>query len=163
MSVEKQLQDAFERMRGVGEKVFSAKVVSVDKDAGTCVVNDGDLELTDVRLSAAITSRESWCYLFPTTNSTVLVSTLGGALENLVVIAVSDVEEVFIKHDSTAVIANADGVHVERDGEDLSELIGLLIDEINKITVPTGTGPSGTPVNAAAFGQLKQKFAKVIV
>lgn len=163
MSWEKQLQDAFGRMSAGGEHVFAATVTAVDKDKGTCDVNDGDLDLTGVRLSAAVIERESWFYLFPAVDSTVLISTLGGKLENLAVVAVSDVEEIYIKHDTTEIIANADGLHVERDNEDLAKLIGLLIDEINKITVPTGVGPSGTPVNAAAFGQLKQKFAKIII
>lgn len=163
MSAEKKLEDALRRLRSSGETVFSAKVKSVDKKAGTCVIDDGELELTDVRLSAAITQRESWCYLFPAPGSSVLVSTLGGALENLVITAVSDVEEIHLKHETMEVVANADGLHIARGGEDFGKLIGLLIDEINKITVPTGTGPSGVPVNAAAFGQLKQKFAKVIV
>lgn len=163
MSVEKQLQDAFSRIRSGGERIFAGKVKSVDKDAGTCVIDDGDLEFTDVRLSAAITDRDSWCYLFPEVGSSVLVSTIGGALENIAVVAVSDVEEVHVKCATTELTISAEGVHVVRQQEDLGKLIGLLIDEINKITVPTGTGPSGTPVNAAVFGQLKQKFAKVIV
>lgn len=42
--------------------------------------------------------------------------------------------------------------------EDLIDLLGDIIDQIKLITVPTGVGPSGTPVNFAAFDALKQKF-----
>ena len=33
-----------------------------------------------------------------------------------------------------------------------------MIDEIQKITVPTGTGNSGTPLNTAGFATLKTKI-----
>ena len=40
-------------------------------------------------------------------------------------------------------------------GETLQTVLGKLIDQILAITVPTGVGPSGTPINAAAFTAIK--------
>jgi hypothetical protein len=47
-------------------------------------------------------------------------------------------------------------------GGELIKILGDILDEISKIQVPTGVGPSGTPVNAAAFKSIKGKL-KVIL
>ena len=41
-------------------------------------------------------------------------------------------------------------------GAGLKKTLGELIDAIMKLTVPTGVGPSGTPINAADFVKVKQ-------
>ena len=40
----------------------------------------------------------------------------------------------------------------------LKSVLFDIIDEIQKITVPTGTGNSGTPLNTAGFATLKTKI-----
>ena len=52
----KELQDALRQLSKRETDTFPAKVVSIDKEKGTCVVNDGDLEYTEGRLSATIES-----------------------------------------------------------------------------------------------------------
>jgi len=47
-------------------------------------------------------------------------------------------------------------------GGELIKILGDILDEIVKIQVPTGVGPSGTPVNVAAFKSIKGKL-KVIL
>lgn len=43
-------------------------------------------------------------------------------------------------------------------GDKLGDFLGKLIDAIVQITVPTGMGPSGVPINAAAITALKSEF-----
>ena len=50
-----------------------------------------------------------------------------------------------------------DGILLKRDDETLKKIVGDLILEINKIVVPTNVGPSGTPINAAAFLVIKTR------
>lgn len=45
-------------------------------------------------------------------------------------------------------------------GKELATLLGKLIDEITKITVPTNVGPSTTPINTPQLVALKQEFEK---
>lgn len=45
-------------------------------------------------------------------------------------------------------------------GDTLEGLLGDLIDAINAITVPTGVGPSGVPVNAAQFSAIKARLVE---
>jgi len=47
-------------------------------------------------------------------------------------------------------------------GGELIKILGDILDEIVKIQVPTGVGPSGTPINVAAFKSIKGKL-KVIL
>jgi len=47
-------------------------------------------------------------------------------------------------------------------GEVLQGLLGELIDAINSISVPTGVGPSGPPVNAAQFAAIKTKLGQML-
>ena len=43
-------------------------------------------------------------------------------------------------------------------GDTLKSLLEELIDTINALTVPTGVGPSGTPINIADFTAVKNKL-----
>lgn len=43
-------------------------------------------------------------------------------------------------------------------GDTLKGLLDELIDAINALTVPTGMGPSGTPINAAQFQGIKARW-----
>lgn len=48
-------------------------------------------------------------------------------------------------------------------GDKLVQILGELIDAILQQTHPTGSGPSGTPINAAAFKIIKNKLARTIL
>lgn len=47
-------------------------------------------------------------------------------------------------------------------GDTLKSLLESLIDEINALTVPTGVGPSSTPINSANFLKIKADLAKFL-
>ena len=47
-------------------------------------------------------------------------------------------------------------------GDDWQQFMKELIDEIMKIYVPTGTGPSGTPVNKPQFRALQKRLKDVL-
>jgi hypothetical protein len=47
-------------------------------------------------------------------------------------------------------------------GETLKTKLEALIDAINAITVPTGVGPSGTPINEATFITLKSELTQIL-
>lgn len=47
-------------------------------------------------------------------------------------------------------------------GQDAVDFLKDLIDEIKKITVPTGVGPSATPINSAAFDSLKNDIDDIL-
>lgn len=46
-------------------------------------------------------------------------------------------------------------------GDSLKSILSDILDAINKITVPTALGPSGTPVNSAEFSAIKQRLDEI--
>jgi phage gp45-like len=57
-----------------------------------------------------------------------------------------------------------DGDDIEKSvlGETLKDKLDELIDAILKITVPTVFGPSGTPINAATFSNIKSQLSDIL-
>jgi phage baseplate assembly protein gpV len=54
-------------------------------------------------------------------------------------------------------------VRILNNAESLGALMGELLDAIIALTVPTGTGPSGTPINNPTFSTLKTRFQELFV
>lgn len=63
-----------------------------------------------------------------------------------------------IVFDGNKIYAGAKAQEPALLGDTSVDLISDLLDGILQLTVPTGTGPSGVPINAAIFTQLKQKL-----
>ena len=59
-------------------------------------------------------------------------------------------------------LGNGGGEEPIVKGDTLVDILGDLIDAINQMTHPTPAGPSGPPVNAAVFSQIKSRL-KVIL
>lgn len=157
MSIEKQIQDAFRQLGKRGVDTFPAKVTEVDKTKGFCTVEADGLEYPDVRLASVINERGSFVYVFPKIGSSVLVSPIEEDLNNLYVEAYSEVEEYYIKIETTEMNVNADGILIKRGDENLRTILedqhkqfGKLCDEINKIVVSIGVTP-----NVAAITLIK--------
>ena len=64
--------------------------------------------------------------------------------------------------DSSNVMIGAGATEAIVLGDKLVDLIGQIIDQINLISVPTGVGPSGPPVNAAMFSTIKAQLGTVL-
>jgi hypothetical protein len=47
-------------------------------------------------------------------------------------------------------------------GGELIKILEDLIDECTKIQIPTGVGPSGKPVNSAAFRAIKGRLKTIL-
>jgi hypothetical protein len=47
-------------------------------------------------------------------------------------------------------------------GDTLKGLLDETMDAILTLTVPTGVGPSGTPINAAVFQSIKQRLSQIL-
>ena len=65
--------------------------------------------------------------------------------------------------DGTLIVARGSGVHIEVNGVSLKDVLDGLIDQIKLITVPTAAGPSGVPINAAAFDVVKTQLDGILV
>ena len=56
----------------------------------------------------------------------------------------------------------SDKLSIKKGGVSLFDLLDGLLQGILALTVPTGTGPSGTPINATSFTELKTKLTQIM-
>ena len=121
-------------------------VLRVNKDRATCDVQPSDdnaPELLDVQLRAVDDGSATGFILWPVINSPVLVGLIENDPNNCVVVMVSQVETFTL---STA-------------ADSAGKLFADLFTAIGQLTVTTGTGESGPPINLLAFQALAQRAA----
>lgn len=155
-----EMVNAIKKITAVDDPVFSAVVKSVDKINNTCDVEFNGMELGEIRLQAIIKANTKGLILYPIVDSLVIVQRLGKAGDFFITMY-SEVEEILLKvGDSTLNVK--DGFLLQRNTETLKKLFDDLIDQIKLIVVPTGVGPSGNPINAAAFDAIKTRAAQLL-
>lgn len=156
--MEKELHDAFRKLKQRDVDTFPVKVLSVDKSAGTCKVTDDELEYTDVRLSAVIDGNDKKFYLFPKVGSSVLVSPINEDLKNLYVEAYSEIDGLDLKIDGVHFNIDKDGFLLKKENETLKKLMADLITAIKAMKFTTNNGPTINLVNIADFISLENRF-----
>ncbi len=68
----------------------------------------------------------------------------------------ADAENCLLRVDESIMKATKKGLTFVKGGAGLKKTLEELIDAITKLTVPTGVGPSGVPINTADFMKIKQ-------
>ncbi|MGV0830332.1 hypothetical protein ACTS9C_16015 [Empedobacter brevis] len=162
MSVDKDLQDAFRNLTNRSDDTFSAKVESVDKAKGVCVINDGSLEYTDVRLSSIIDENQNKIYLFPKEGSSVLVSKINNDIHALYIEAYSEIEEYYLKIDDSEFNVDQSGILIKKGEENLQLLMLDLIKAIKQMKFTTNTGSTIKLVNILDFENLEPRFKQLL-
>lgn len=156
--MEKELQDAFRKLKQRDVDTFPAKVLEVDKDKGTCKVSDDELEYTDVQLSSVIDANKSKFYLFPKVGSSVLVSPINEDLHRLYVEAYSEIESMDVSIESVKFQMDKDGFLLKKDNENLKKLMADLITAIKAMKFTTNMGPTINLINIADFVAVEKRF-----
>ena len=156
----KELVESLRNVLGNADPVFPAIVKAVDKNNNTCDVEFNEMELGEVRLQATIKQNSIGFKIYPAVDSVVLVQRLGNKGE-LFIIMYSEVEEVLIQVDTT-VLDIKNGFVIKKGNESLKKLMNDLIAEVKKIVVPTNVGPSGTPLNNAAFDAINTRVNNLL-
>jgi len=148
-----------ERLMNQDGRVLHGEVTAVDEGEYTCTVKLANgLELKEVQLKALKESSDA-VVIIPKTGSDVTLLQLG---RDHLVISVDEVEKVKGTIETTEFVIDADGYQIKRGGEDLKKILEDLIDTINQLTVPTSAGPSGVPINAAAFTAIKNRIPNLL-
>ncbi len=173
-AIRRKLQEMF----AGNEQVFPATVKEVNEDEFTCsVLFDDELEYTDVRLRSVIDSgKQGFCFI-PKVGSMVMVGRIASS-EQLFVVMFSEIDKVLFTSGSLEVVVDADKIELKkgeailrqteagftmiRSGEGLKKILTDLITAISQLTVPTGVGPSGVPINAAVFNAIKTRLGNFL-
>ena len=154
----KELQKAIGELKKRGVSTFPATVVSVDKANGTCTVNDGELEYTDVLLSAQMAENGKRFYLFPKVNSWVMISPIQEDLNRLYVEFYSEIESFDLQISMTRMQIDEDGFLLKKENETLAKLMSDLLKEIQKMKFTTNTGSTIKLVNQPEFLSIENRF-----
>ena len=154
----KELQKAIGELKKRGVSTFPATVVSVDKANGTCTVNDGELEYTDVLLSAQMAENGKRFYLFPKVNSWVMISPIQEDLNRLYVEFYSEIEAFDLQIEETRIHIDTDGFLLKKQNETLAKLMSDLLKEIQKMKFTTNTGSTIKLVNQPQFLSIENRF-----
>jgi hypothetical protein len=130
-----------------GEEIYS-KVCKVDAVNGmTCNVTpiDGDAPVNDVRIVADINSQNKWVPI-PKVGSFVVVSFLTKDIGY--VSMVSEVSELYYKNGTTVMQVN-DKFLFQHGSDTLKQVIQLIIESVQVITVMYGNNPDYTKLTQA--------------
>lgn len=152
-----ELKSALENFRQRGVDTFPAKVLSVDKEAGTCVVNRGNMTFKGVKLSSTVGGNRRRFYLYPKIGSYVLVSTIQEDIKNLYIELYSEIEELSFLTGTTNFGVSSDGITLERNELNLKNVLGDFIDVVSQIVVLQGSGP-----NVAALIEIKNRLNQIL-
>lgn len=163
--------------------VLMGKVVagSYSEDTQTCTVLlsiDDEEHPTEGVMINGVTSMVNGIICQPKDNSIVWVAEVDGdgkygiiktsELEKYTmtigdsVVTVEGTKVELLNGESKVLVQGSDGVQIIKGGTSLKDVFERLIDEVKLITVPTGTGPSGVPINSANFDIIKDEFNSVI-
>ncbi|NDC43152.1 MAG: hypothetical protein EBZ77_16655 [Chitinophagia bacterium] len=172
-SIIEQLRALTERGGGQEHTLITGTVVtgSVDVGGGTCTVlptfanDDSSLVLEGVLLSA-ITDSDEGVIVYPKDGSSCIIAQLDGGGE-WVLLVCDTIEKVTVKVGDVAADLQDGKVHIKQaaaeltiqggkyqlknGATDLKTVLNGILSHIQALTVPTGTGPSGVPINTADF------------
>lgn len=133
-------------------------VLSVDKNKGTCTCYDGQIEHTDVRLSAIIDAKIQKLYIIPKVGTTVLVTPIEADYNLQFVSKVSEVDEFYLAISNVTFDIDKDGFLLKKENETLRGLIEDLISAIRAMKFTTNAGPTIQLINEAQFIAIENRF-----
>lgn len=133
-----------------------AIVESVDDNEMTCVLNDDDVFIYDVRLKPVLTVSESMV-MFPAVGSWVLAARIEED-DDWLVIACEKVDRYRITGADCVIELDGQGVKISKGSETLKNILSDFLAAIKSLTVPTNNGPSGTPINSPAFTAIENRI-----
>jgi hypothetical protein len=158
-----QIRGALNELLKNGEELYAkvCEVTVVDEAAKTADVApvDGSAEIFGVPLQAD--TQGEGLVVYPKVGSHVLV--VFTSKHTAAVCGVSEVDGMSYK-DTQGVEWSVKGGKVSvRNGDySLKQAFYDLIDTIGRLTVTTGVGPSGIPVNKAEFDVVKENVGKIL-
>lgn len=158
MSIDKKLQDAFKNLVGRKVGTFPAKVISINKDEGTCVVDDGELEYASIALSATVEENSKRFFLYPKVGSYVLVSPINEDIHRMYVEFFSEIEDFDLQIENSQLEIDKDGFLLKKENETLKKLMVDLLQEIQKMKFTTNTGSTILLVNKPQFLNIENRF-----
>jgi len=150
------------KLKGRGISTFSADVVSVDKSEGTCVINDGDLEYTDVQLSAIVDGNKKQMFVFPKVGSSVLVSPIEEDIHRLYIEVYSEIESLDIKIENVNFQMDKKGFLLQKENETLKKLMVDFVTACRNMVFQTNSGITIELLTDLEFEAIETRFKQFL-
>ncbi len=157
MSLETELQNGFKNLKRRDIATVPVEVKSVNKDNGTCVVIDDELEY-EVRLLSIINEDKQGFYLFPKVGSSILIAPIEEDINRFHIVAYSEIENLKITIDKCELNFDKNGFLLKKENETLKKLMADLIKAIKAMKFTTNNGPTINLINIADFIALEKRF-----
>jgi hypothetical protein len=157
-------------------QTFPAVVSTVEPDNLTCEVESDGVTWYDVRIQS-LSQAGKGITILPKKDSFVLVSRIGNSNE-LFISAFSEIDQVLFEIENTSFKATNEGVEIVKENkttflqndlftiktanESLKKILEDLIAAIGALTVTTGVGPSGIPINKVQFDAIKTRIGNLL-
>lgn len=158
----KKLHDAFNALAKRKVYTFPATVVSVNKDKGTCVVSDGELEYEDVQLSATVEEGGKRFFLFPRVGSFVFVSPVQEDIHRLYVEFWSEIEDFDLNVEGARMQIDKNGFLLKKNEETLAKIMADFLKAIKAMKFQTNTGVTIKLLNEADFIAIEKRFKDLL-
>jgi len=140
---------------------YTAEVLSVGSE--TCDVEIGGTVYTGVHLSAVSDGNANNLVVTPAVGSVVLIcDKSGGDMVWMNVVSFSEIAALRFRADGFECVVEGGKVSIWKGIYSLADVLSELLEAIKAITVTTGVGPSGTPVNFAKFDEVQKKLNNFI-
>ena len=143
---------------------ITATVVAVENDYCTVELKSG-LHISDVKLKATI-GNDDYLKVIPKVGSTVVVISLTGDKNNLVLLKIDEAEKIEYKQSGLEVLIDStDGkVSIKNSELSLIDVFSDLAALLKELKVYTPAGPSGTPLpdTIAAITELEAEFNQLL-
>lgn len=164
-----------------GDLFIYAEVKEITGD--TCTIIIGESEFTDVRIKATDDGANDKLLVIPAAGSKVIVGANNGSLNDLFILKVDDPDLITWKHGDVKVAIDATNrlitvkdkveisietgtglISIKNDKVSLVDLFTSLSDIIEKLTVSTPAGPSGTPLppTITSLTQFKSDLSNIL-
>jgi hypothetical protein len=142
--------------------IEAAKVQAVSESGETVDVETvGGFEIFGVALTAPATTNK--IVVFPKVGSVVYIASIGGSDNQYFVVSCSEVNKVKGKIGQTLFEVDTEGVHLERNGEDLKGVLNAFYDKIKTLQILTTTGiATVAPVDVPLIDALKIRLNKIL-
>jgi hypothetical protein len=149
MTRKEQIREALRKLAGnVGPlQTILAKVVSVNANEFTCLVEDEDVQISDVRLRPVLNTNES-ITVFPKTGSWVLIQRIEDDAE-WIVIAVDEIDKYRIVVDDMVFEMSDNKFLIKKGADTLKDVIQLTIESVQQIVVLMGNNPDYVKLQTA--------------
>lgn len=150
-------------LNSVPDQVKIGRVLSVDEKDMTCriAMQNGGPNRLNVRLRAAISDDKGFLAI-PALDSYVLVGIIDSKPAMSFVVATTVLREVRLTVGTSKFMVNENGYSLGKGDETIEGLLDEMLTAIQQLTVTTGTGPSGVPINATSFADIQTRFKDLL-